>query len=218
MKAELRSGLVDALGQAAVGDGDMVSPSTPEAVVAVCQLCHEYRVPITVASGDGGQRGVVAGILISLRGLDAVSLDAERGVLRAGAGATLTAVRTAATRAGMALAAPVDGPGERLGSVVALGSLPRRAVLSLDLVSSAGVRVRTGSELGKDVTGYDLTALVLGSHGALAVVIGASLRLVPAAAAASSFPLARGGREGTITGLLRRAFDPAGQLRPDLER
>ncbi|GAC1345367.1 MAG: hypothetical protein NVSMB29_19550 [Candidatus Dormibacteria bacterium] len=222
MKAELRRLLVDALGREAVGDGDLVVPATPEAVVAACQLCHQRRVPITVASGTGEQRGVVAGILVSLSALDAIAVDERRAVVRAQAGATLSAIRAAAARTGLLLAAPVDHPGERLGSALALGALPRRVVLALDLVLAGGARVRTGSDLGKDVTGYDLTALVLGSRGALGVVLGASLRLVPEGTApaggGSAYPVAHGGREGALTMALRRAFDPAGQLRPDLER
>ncbi|MFN2452355.1 MAG: FAD-binding oxidoreductase [Candidatus Dormibacteria bacterium] len=221
MKPELRRRLVEAVGAGAVKDGELVVPRTAEQVAAVCRLCHESGLPVSVASGDGAQRGVVAGVLLSLRALDAITVDAAHGVLRAQAGAKLAAVAAAAGRAGTALAATADGSAERLGSALAVGSLPRRAVLSLELVLSDGTRVRTGSELPKDVTGYDLTALVLGSRGAMAVIVEASLRLAPHSALPgglrANFPLARG-REGELTHRLRRAFDPLGRLRPDLER
>jgi len=55
----------------------------------------------------------------------------------------------------------------------------REAVLGLDLVLADGRRVRTGRQTVKGVAGYDLTSLVVGSEGTLAVVVGATLRLRP---------------------------------------
>ncbi|PRY13530.1 FAD-binding oxidoreductase [Kineococcus rhizosphaerae] len=55
----------------------------------------------------------------------------------------------------------------------------RDAVLGLDLVLADGRRVATGRQTVKGVAGYDLTSLVVGSEGTLAVVVGATLRLRP---------------------------------------
>ncbi|MGI4894888.1 MAG: FAD-binding oxidoreductase, partial [Janthinobacterium lividum] len=55
----------------------------------------------------------------------------------------------------------------------------RDAVLGLDLVLADGRRLRTGRQTVKGVAGYDLTSLVVGSEGTLAVVVGATLRLRP---------------------------------------
>ncbi|WP_432524617.1 FAD-binding oxidoreductase [Kineococcus sp. SYSU DK006] len=55
----------------------------------------------------------------------------------------------------------------------------REAVLGLDLVLADGRRLRTGRQTVKGVAGYDLTGLVVGSEGTLAVVVGATLRLRP---------------------------------------
>ncbi|NAZ82764.1 FAD-binding protein [Kineococcus sp. R8] len=55
----------------------------------------------------------------------------------------------------------------------------RESVLGLDLVLADGRRVRTGRQTVKGVAGYDLTSLVVGSEGTLAVVVGATVRLRP---------------------------------------
>nr|WP_246314783.1 FAD-linked oxidase C-terminal domain-containing protein [Kineococcus aurantiacus] len=55
----------------------------------------------------------------------------------------------------------------------------RESVLGLDLVLADGRRLSTGRQTVKGVAGYDLTSLVVGSEGTLAVVVGATLRLRP---------------------------------------
>ncbi|MGW6876641.1 FAD-binding oxidoreductase [Streptomyces xanthophaeus] len=53
-------------------------------------------------------------------------------------------------------------------------------VLGLDLVLPDGRRMHTGRDTAKGVAGYDLTRLMVGSEGTLAVVVGATLALRPA--------------------------------------
>jgi glycolate oxidase len=52
-------------------------------------------------------------------------------------------------------------------------------VLGLEVVTAAGQRIRTGKRTIKGVTGYDLTALLVGSEGTLAVTLEATLQLLP---------------------------------------
>ena len=54
----------------------------------------------------------------------------------------------------------------------------RRWVLGLEAVLADGAAIRTGSRCRKDATGYDLTQLLVGSEGTLAVVTAATLRLI----------------------------------------
>ncbi|HHH11667.1 MAG TPA: FAD-binding protein, partial [Sorangium sp.] len=53
----------------------------------------------------------------------------------------------------------------------------RDYVLGLDVISAAGSRLQLGRRTAKGVTGYDLTALMVGSEGTLALTVGATLRL-----------------------------------------
>jgi glycolate oxidase len=55
----------------------------------------------------------------------------------------------------------------------------RRYVLALEAVLPTGEIVRTGSKAVKNVVGYDLTQLLVGSEGTLAVITEITLRLLP---------------------------------------
>ena len=55
----------------------------------------------------------------------------------------------------------------------------RRYVLALEAVLAGGQVIETGSKAVKNVVGYDLTQLLVGSEGTLAIVTKATLRLIP---------------------------------------
>ena len=55
----------------------------------------------------------------------------------------------------------------------------KRYVLALEAVLPTGEIIRTGSKAVKNVVGYDLTQLLVGSEGTLAIVTEITLRLVP---------------------------------------
>ncbi|RKP57306.1 FAD-binding protein [Cohnella endophytica] len=52
-------------------------------------------------------------------------------------------------------------------------------VIGLEAVLASGEIIRTGGKLMKDVAGYDLTKLLVGSEGTLAIITEATLKLVP---------------------------------------
>ncbi|MBK1647407.1 FAD-binding oxidoreductase [Rhabdochromatium marinum] len=56
---------------------------------------------------------------------------------------------------------------------------PRENTLGLTAVTGNGELIRTGVETTKGVVGYDLTRLLIGSEGTLALIVGATLKLSP---------------------------------------
>ncbi|MEV6166966.1 FAD-linked oxidase C-terminal domain-containing protein [Streptomyces sp. NPDC051954] len=104
----------------------------------------------------------------------------------------------------------------------------RDSVLGLEAVLADGTVLRTGRRTVKGVTGYDLTGLLTGSEGTLAVITSATLRLRPVpvatatlaayfdsfeAAAEASYAIARAGVEPALAelvdGPVLHAVDPA---------
>ncbi|RMD70243.1 MAG: FAD-binding protein, partial [Gammaproteobacteria bacterium] len=56
---------------------------------------------------------------------------------------------------------------------------PRENTLALEAVTGTGEVIRTGTRTTKGVVGYDLTRLLIGSEGTLAVITEATLKLTP---------------------------------------
>jgi glycolate oxidase FAD binding subunit len=112
-------------------------------------------------------------------------LDADEGVARFGAGVPLTEI--AAQLEGSIWQLPFDPPGAgaTLGGTLAAAALgprfghPRDFVLGLTLALASGDVAKCGGRVVKNVTGYDLNKLFVGSGGALGVITAAWLRLRP---------------------------------------
>lgn len=65
------------------------------------------------------------------------------------------------------------------GLVCTKYGVTREAVLALDVVLADGTLLHTGHRTVKGVTGYDLTALFVGSEGTLGIIVGATVRVLP---------------------------------------
>lgn len=211
MDTELKRRLADATGRGATFDGDVVVPRDQDAAVTVVQTCADAEARFRVrSSADGAEAAPEAGVVVSLERLTDVTLHAGGLTLRAQAGAPLDAVRAAAAAEGLAVVGLGAAPGHT-GSVVARGAVPRRALTGLDLVLPTGEVITTGGTVLKDVVGYDLEALLLGSMGRLAVILAVSFRLEPQAARTPVAP-PPGTGEAEARAVLARAFDPRGLL------
>src|SRR5262245_44284228 len=115
-------------------------------------------------------------------------LDASEGVCHAGAGTPLADLRARADEAGWELPLDDAGRGGTLGGALATAALapralgfgrPRDVVLGCEVVLADGLRTRCGGRVVKNVTGYDMAKLYVGSLGAIGVITGAWLRLAP---------------------------------------
>ncbi len=165
-----------------------------EQLPPLLRLCNDHGLPITARGRGTGTTGATVpsadGIVVSferlarIRRIEAADRLAivEPGVINATLQDALAKHRlfwppdpssAAFCTIGGNLAHNSAGPRS-----VKYGT-PRECTLGLEAVTGAGERIRTGVLTTKGVVGYDLTRLLIGSEGTLALITEATLRLVP---------------------------------------
>ncbi|MBV6406179.1 MAG: FAD-binding protein [Flavobacteriales bacterium] len=172
----------------------VVRPRTTAEVAAVLRLCHALEVPVTPIGGrtglSGGALCVHGGVGLALDRMDRI-VEIDEGNLQVTVepGVITQVLQEAVAARGLYY--PPD-PSSR-GSCTIGGNLAENAggpravkygvtrdfVLNLEVVLPDGTVLWTGANTLKNATGYDLTRLIVGSEGTLAVITRAVLRLVP---------------------------------------
>jgi glycolate oxidase len=163
----------------------VAKPRTTGEVSRLLAFCNARRIPVTP---QGGRTGLSGGALAVFGGLG-LSLDRMTSILEIDADNVVTqALQEAVEEKGLYY--PPD-PASR-GSCTLGGNVAENAggphaakygvtgrwVMGLEAVFADGSVAETGGKTRKDVAGYDLTALLVGSEGTLAVVTKAWLRLI----------------------------------------
>ena len=188
--------LADLMGRGVQGTATaVVLPSTVEEVVAVMRFCYEHEVPLTARGGGTGLAGgaipVQGGIVIGFERLNRVrQFDPLLWRIHVEAGVTTADVQRLARENGLRFP-PDPGAAElsQIGGNIACNAGGPHAfkygvtghwVTGLEAVIPPGEVVTVGGPLRKDVAGYDLKSLLVGSEGTLGLVTAAWLRLVPA--------------------------------------
>ena len=177
----------------------LVRPGTPEDVAAVVRWCYDRDIAIVPVGGRTGYAGgCVPGpeaVCVELSRLNRVrALEPGAWRMEAEAGVTTATVARRARESGLYFA-PDPGAAEQsqLGGNIATNAGGPHAfkygvtgawVTGLEVVLAPGELVTVGGPARKDVAGYDLRGLLIGSEGTLGVVTAAWLRLIPAPAAA----------------------------------
>jgi glycolate oxidase len=171
----------------------VVKPASTDEVASIVRLATELGVAVTArGSGTGLSGACIArhgGILVHFeRMAEVLEIDTENHMAVVQPGVTLEQLD--ALLAPLGLVYPVF-PGENsasLGGNVATNAggmravkygVTRHQVLGVEAVLGTGEVIRTGGKLVKTTSGYDLTQLIIGSEGTLAVVTEAVLRLYP---------------------------------------
>jgi len=172
----------------------VVKPETAEHVSRILKLANRERIPVTPrGAGSGLSCGAVpvyGGILLSLERMDRIlEIDQDNLVVVVQPGVVTNDINAAVEPYGLFYAGyPMSLELCFIGGNVAENAGGGRAikygvtgryVLGLEVVLPTGEIVRLGGKRVKDVTGYDLIHLLVGSEGTLAVFTEITLRLVP---------------------------------------
>lgn len=171
----------------------VVLAETPRDIELALAAALQARVPIVPRAAGTGKTGgavpVEGGIVLSMLGLSQIKeIDRRESIAVVEPGVVLGALHAAALRDGLFY--PPD-PNSRVGCTVG-GNVatnaggPRafkygvtgRYVLGIEAFLIGGQRVFTGRRTKKGVTGYDVTSLLVGSEGTLAVFGDIVLRLI----------------------------------------
>lgn len=183
----------DSDGVDGVRPGLVARPTGTDQVSEVVRACAAHGLSV-VPRGQGtkltwGCPPSSADVLLDLSGLDRV-LDHAAGdlILAAEAGARLADVQQVASGGGQRLTLDETVRGGTLGGILATNaSGPRRVVagtardllIGITVVRADGVVARSGGRVVKNVAGYDLGKLLVGSFGTLGVIVDATFRLHP---------------------------------------
>lgn len=166
-------------------------PETTDEVSAILAAADEHGIAVTARGAGSGLSGAAipdhGGIVVSFERMNRIlEIDTDNGVAVVEPGVRLAELDDALAPLGLVY--PVR-PGEdsaSIGGTVNTNAAGMRAVrygvtrnhvLGLEMVLASGEVVRSGGKIVKIAAGYDLTQLVIGSEGTLALVTKVWLRL-----------------------------------------
>ncbi|WP_455380542.1 FAD-binding oxidoreductase [Acidihalobacter prosperus] len=169
-------------------------PSEHEQVLALVRLCNEYAVPMTPRGKGTGTTGATVptqgGLVMSLERMNRIlRIDPDNRLIVTQPGVTNLEIQEAAGEYGFFWPPdPTSASVCTIGGNLAYNSAgprtvkygtPRENTLGLRAITGGGDSIRTGVMTTKGVVGYDLTRLVIGSEGTLAIITEAVLKLTP---------------------------------------
>jgi glycolate oxidase subunit GlcD len=177
----------------------VVLPGSAEEVAAVVRWCYAHDVPLVARGGGtgltGGAVATDGGVVCSLERVRRVrELEPALWRIHPEAGVTTRHIQRLARENGLFFA-PDPGASEQsqIGGNVATNAGGPHAlkygvtgawVTGLEVVLAPGELVQLGGWVRKDVAGYDLKSLLIGSEGTLGVITAVRLGLLPAPEAA----------------------------------
>jgi glycolate oxidase subunit GlcD len=186
--------------QGLVGQADAVClPTSVEHVQSVLSWCYANSVPVVPRGGGTGYAGgavpVDGGVVVALGRLDKVDVfDPFEWRIRVEAGMITARLKQLVRSQGLWFP-PDPGAAEssQIGGNIATNAggphafkygVTGKWVMGIEAVVPPGDRIEVGGPIRKDVAGYDLKSLLIGSEGTLAIITSAWLQLTPAPEAA----------------------------------
>ena len=169
-------------------------PENEQQVIEIITLCNQYHTPLTARGRGTGTTGATVptqgGLVLSFEKMNSIiNIDPDNRVIQVQPGVTNQQVQIAAGEYGFFWAPdPTSAAFCSVGGNLAYNSAGPRAVkygtcrentLGLRAVTGNGELIRCGTYTTKGVVGYDLTRLIIGSEGTLAIITEATLKLLP---------------------------------------
>lgn len=172
----------------------ILQPVSTEETAGIVKLANELKIPVYPrgrgTSLSGGPLPVHGGMVLDFsRWTQKLIIDPEDTVATVSPGVITADIDREAQRYGLMY--PPDPSSSHVSTIG--GNLAENAggprglkygvtkdyVLGLEIVTPEGEIIRTGGRTVKNVTGYDLTKLIVGSEGTLGIITEATLQLIP---------------------------------------
>jgi glycolate oxidase len=172
----------------------IVKPSDADQVSRIMKFANEYRIPVTPRGGgtglSGGALPVHGGIVLSMERFKRIlEIDERNFQAVVEPGVFTQTFQEECERRGLFY--PPDpssrGSSHLGGNLAECAGGPRAVkygvtkdyILGLEAVLPSGEIINTGGRVLKNVTGYNLTQLIVGSEGTLAIITKIIFRLIP---------------------------------------
>ena len=170
----------------------VITPSTAREIAEVVKLANRELIPITPRGAGSGLSGgaipIFGGILLSMEKMNKViEIDYANMIMVVETGIVTNEINNLIRDKGLFYAGyPMSLETCYLGGNIAENAgggkavkygVTGRYILGLELVTPTGEIVELGGKLSKDVSGYDLKQLVVGSEGTLGIVTRATIKL-----------------------------------------
>lgn len=172
----------------------VIAPRSTEEVVQIVNLCREQKIPI-VPRGSGsnlcaGTVPIQGGVVLLFKHMNRIlEVDEENLTVTVQPGLITKDLIEAVEERGLFY--PPDPSSMQISTIG--GNISENSgglrglkygvtadyVLGLEVVLASGEVIRTGGKLAKDVAGYNLTQLFIGSEGTLGIITEATLKLIP---------------------------------------
>ena len=172
----------------------VLKPKSPQEISTVVKYCNQNHITITVQGArtglSGGALPLFGGVALSMERFNHIlDIDTKNGQVTVEPGVITQVLQEAVAEEGLFY--PPD-PASK-GSCFIGGNLAENSggpkavkygvtneyVLNLEVVLASGDICWTGANVLKNATGYNLTQLIVGSEGTLAIITKAVLKLIP---------------------------------------